>query len=250
MHPSPARDWVRGSPIRDGPVQPFLEVDVPDREGDAGESAEALLQRWLDRGDDIETAWHEASPGPSIDDVTSRISGVPNSFLDDRVALVALAGDILGADRGRTASSTEIVQVLTEVASTGSSAARRGAALALWLWASEDLLGAFSPPLVTTHAARTLAVLALRLAAVVDPSEWVSDAERRDEAARTFLLWSGQLPATEDRATARSLLDMRDSLQRNGALAAAAAEHAHRLAVTRALNDARAREAAARYTHE
>jgi hypothetical protein len=231
-------------------VQRFLEVDVPDRRGDAAESAEELLQRWLDRGDDVDAAWGQTSPGPSIDVVASRISGVPKSFLDDRVALVALAGDILGADRGRTVETTEVVQVLTEVASTGSSAARRGAAIGLWLWASEDLFGAFSPRLVTTHAARTLAVLALRLAAVVDPSEWISDAERRDEAARTFLLWSGQLPATEDRATARSLLDMRDSLQRNGALAAAAAEHAHRLEVTRALNDARAREAAARYTHE
>jgi hypothetical protein len=231
-------------------VQPFLEVDVSDRADDAVESAEDRLQRWLDRGDDVDAAWEQASPGPSIDAVASRISGVPKSFLDDRVALVALAGDILGADRGRTAEATEIVQLLTEIRSTGSSAARRGAALALWLWASEDLLGAFSPPLVTTHATRTLAALALRLASVVDPSEWISDAERRDEAARTFLLWSGLLPAAEDRATARSLLDMRDSLQHNGALAAAAAEHAHRLEVTRALNDARAREAAARYTHE
>lgn len=228
----------------------MTEPDEPTPASTAVESAEQLLQRWLDRGDDVDAAWGQTAPGPSIDVVASRLSGIPKSFLDDRVSLVALAGDILGADRGRTVEATEIVQVLTLVASTGSSAARRGAAVALWLWASEDLFGVFSPPLVTTHAARTLAALSLRLAAVVDPSEWISDAERRDEAARTFLLWSGQLPATEDRATARSLLDMRDSLQHNGALAAAAAEHAHRLEVTRALNDARAREAAARYTHE
>ncbi|WP_374946090.1 phosphohydrolase [Agreia sp.] len=218
-------------------------------EGSA-ESAEQLLQRWLDRGDDVDAVWKQTEPGPAVDAVASRISGIPKSFLDDRVALVALAGDILGADRGRTAASTEVVQLLADVTSTGSSAARRGAAIALWIWASEGLSGTLSPRLDTTHAARTLAALALRLAAVVDPSEWISDAERRDEAARTFLLWSGQLPATEDRTTARSLLDMRDSLQHNGALAAAAAEHAHRLEVTRALNDARAREAAARYTHE
>jgi hypothetical protein len=80
--------------------------------------------------------------------------------------------------------------------------------------------------------------------------EWISDAERRDEAARTFLFWSARLPTGEDRDTASSLLAMRDSLQRNGALAAAAAEHAHRLEVTRKLQEARAREAAARYTHE
>jgi hypothetical protein len=216
----------------------------------ADSAAEQLLQRWLDRAEDLDVVWGQTAPGPSIDVVASRISSIPKSFLDDRVALVALAGDVLGADRGRTVESTEVVQVLTEVTETGSSAARRGASIALWLWASEDQLGTFSPRLVRTHAARTLAVLALRLAAIVDPSEWISDAERRDEAARTFLLWSGQLPAGEDRATARSLLDMRDSLQRNVALAAAAADHAHRLEVTRALNAARAREAAARYTHE
>jgi hypothetical protein len=212
--------------------------------------AEELLQRWLDRGDDVDVVWAQTEPGPSIDAVANRISSVPKTFLDDRVALVALAGDVLGADRGRTAEATEIVRLLTEIGETSASAARRGAAIALWLWASEDQLGTFSPPLRTTYASRTLAALALRLAAVVDPSEWISDAERRDEAARTFLLWSGQLPAAEDVSTARSLLDMRDSLQHNGALVAAAAEHAHRLEVTQALNDARAREAAARYTHE
>jgi hypothetical protein len=217
---------------------------------ETADTREQMLQRWLDRADDVDAAWAQTVPGPPIDALASRISGVPQSFLDDRVALVALAGDILGADRGVAVASDEIVQVLTDITSTGSSAARRGAAIALWIWASEELFGALSPRLVTSHAARTLAALALRLAAVVDPREWISDAERRDEAARTFLLWSGQRPASEDRDTARSLLDMRDSLQHNGALAAAAAEHAHRLEVTRALNDARAREAAARYTHE
>lgn len=238
--------------MADHEVDDPADAASPDRasSNNRAESAEQLLQRWLDRGDDVDIVWGQTAPGPSVDAVASRISSVPKSFLDDRVALVALAGDILGADRGRTVASTEIVQVLTDVTLARSSAARRGAAIALWIWASEDLFGALSPRLVTTHASRTLAALALRLAAVVDPAEWISDAERRDEAARTFLLWSGQLPATEDRATARSLLDMRDSLQHNGALAAAAAEHAHRLEVTRALNDARAREAAARYTHE
>jgi hypothetical protein len=189
-------------------------------------------------------------PGPSADAVASRIGAVPKSFLDDKVGIVALAGDILGSDRGRSQESTDIVTVLDEVTTTASSAARRGAAIALWLWAGEEELGALAPPLARGHAARALAAMAFRLAAVVDPVEWISDAERRDEAARAFLFWSGQLPGGEDRGTAASLLAMRDSLQRNGALAAAAAEHAHRLEVTRKLQEARAREAAARYTHE
>jgi hypothetical protein len=213
-------------------------------------SAEALLQRWLARVEDVDAVWAETTPGPSADAVATRIGAVPKSFLDDDVRVVALAGDILGADRGRTQESTDVVAVLDQVTSTGSSAARRGAAIALWLWAGEEELGALDPPLDRGHAARVLAAMAFRLAPVVDPVEWISDAERRDEAARTFLFWSAQLPTGEDRDTASSLLAMRDSLQRNGALAAAAAEHAHRLEVTRKLQEARAREAAARYTHE
>jgi hypothetical protein len=213
-------------------------------------SAEALLQRWLARDENVDAVWAEMMPGPSADAVASRIGAVPKSFLDDRIRVVAVAGDVLGSDRGRTQESTDVVTVLDEVTSTGSSAARRGAAIALWLWAGEEELGPLDPPLARGHAARTLAAMAFRLASVVDPAEWISDAERRDEAARTFLFWSGQLPGGEDRDTAASLLAMRDSLQRNGALAAAAAEHAHRLEVTRKLQEARAREAAARYTHE
>lgn len=213
-------------------------------------SAEALLQRWLSRNENIDAVWAQLAPGPSADAVASRIGAVPKTFLDHRVRVVALAGDVLGSDRGRTPELTEVVSVLDEVTSTGSSAARRGAAMALWLWAGEEELGALDPPLARGHAARVLAAMAFRLASVVDPAEWISDAERRDEAARTFLFWSGQLPGGEDRDTATSLLVMRDSLQRNSALAAAAAEHAHRLEVTRTLQEARAREAAARYTHE
>ncbi|SMG11664.1 hypothetical protein [Agreia pratensis] len=213
-------------------------------------SAEALLQLWLARVENVDAVWADMTPGPSADAVASRIGAVPKTFLDDRVRVVALAGDILESDRGRTQESTDVVTVLDDVTATGSSAARRGAAIALWLWAGEEELGPLVPPLARGHAARALAAMAFRLAPVVDPSEWISDAERRDEAARTFLFWSGQLPAGEDRDTASSLLAMRDSLQRNGALAASAAEHAHRLEVTRKLEEARAREAAARYTHE
>jgi len=65
-----------------------------------------------------------------------------------------------------------------------------------------------------------------------------------------FLCWSGHLPAGEDEAAARSLLSMRDSLLQNAALAQTLADHEHRLEVTRRLQAARAREAAARYSHE
>lgn len=143
-----------------------------------------------------------------------------------------------------------ILATAEQAHASGSSAARRAAALVLWLWASDDLHGPLSVPLNVAWPDRALAALAFRLAAVVDPAEWVSDADRRDEAARQFLFWSGNLPAGEDQATAKSILAMRDSLQQNAALAQTVAEHEHRLEVSRRLQAARAREAAARYSSE
>lgn len=132
------------------------------------------------------------------------------------------------------------------IAEGGTPAARRGAAIGLWLFASADLIGPFSAPLDEPMAPRTLLALAFRVAPLVDPGRWLSDAERRDEAVRTFLLWDGLLPHGEGVAQARSLFEMRDSVRRGSALAQALADHEHRMAVQRRLADAQAKEAAAR----
>ncbi|NKF33185.1 phosphohydrolase, partial [Pseudomonas sp. BGM005] len=90
----------------------------------------------------------------------------------------------------------------------------------------------------------------LRVAPVADPASWTSDDERRTEAARTFMLWRGYLPAGEDAATAASLLAACDSLARDRALADAYEGHRHRAEIARKLDEARRREAAARYSSE
>jgi hypothetical protein len=196
------------------------------------------LARWAQVAPTEDAVWAQAVPGPSVDEVAARLSRIPRPFLDDRVSLVALAGDVLGA---QTVASTEFAQ---------NARVRTGGAIALWLVASEELVAPFRPPLPAVHAVRSVDALALRLAPIADPQTWLIDDERREEAVRLFLLWSGLLPAGEDARTARSLFDARDSLQRDAALAEAYAEHRHRADVARRLAEARAKEAAARYSHE
>lgn len=196
-----------------------------------------LLAAWAERAPAEDDAWRSARPGPSLAAVASRLSSVPRPFLDARISLPALAGDILGEPL-RCLSVTQNARV------------QLGASVALWLIASEDVVEPFAPTLADGDRAMAVDALALRLAPIVDPLDWISDDERREEAARTFLLWAGFLPAGESIDTARSLLDARDSLRRNAALAEAYAEHRHRSEIARRLSEARAREAAARYTSE
>lgn len=252
--PAPAA----AGPAPSSPVAPSAAPPVPaDGAGlAAGAGGEALLDLWFARAEDDIVAWRQCLPGPSAAEIGTRLSLVPRTFLDDDVAVLQLAEHILEPEYGAAPDvsadrhAREILAVVDQARATGSSAARRAVALVLWLWASDDLHGPLSVPLRPVLRDRAVAAMAFRLAAVVDPAEWVSDAVHRDEAARTFLFWSGHLPGGEDEAAARSLLAMRDSLLQNAALAQTLADHEHRLEVTRRLQAARAREAAARYSSE
>jgi len=200
--------------------------------------SEELLSAWSASAPPEDRAWEATVPGPSLAAVAARMASVPRSFLDARVSIAALAGDVL---RPR----------LLAVAHEDDDRVRRGAAVGLWLVASEDLVEPFAPSVAAAPGiGRAVDALALRLSPVVDPWEWLSDDERREEAVRTFLLWAGLRPAGEDVTTARSLLEARDSLRRNAALAQAYAAHRHRDEIARRLAEARAKEAAARYSSE
>jgi hypothetical protein len=198
---------------------------------------EALLAAWSERSGGEAEAWARATPGPSLESVAARISRVPQEFLDERVSLRALAGDILGGPIAAQGIDDD-------------PRVRLGAGIALWLVASEGVIGPLEPVLAHGRTALAVDALALRVAPVADPASWTSDAERRIEAARTFLLWCGYLPAGEDAATAASLLAACDSLARDRALADAYEGHRHRAEIARKLDEARRREAAARYSSE
>lgn len=199
--------------------------------------ADELLRVWSSLAPPEGETWSSARPGPPLDAVAARLSSVPRPFLDDEVSIVALSGDIAGVACASAAYADDV-------------RVRRGAAIGLWLLASEELVEPFDPPLAGPWALRAVDALALRVAPVVDPLDWLADDERREEAARTFLLWAGFLPAGEDRETARALWQARDSLRRSSALAEAYAAYEHREEIARRLAEARAKEAAARYSSE
>ena len=198
--------------------------------------AAQLLAAWADLGDD-EARWAMMRPGPSADAVATRLSAVPQMFLDARVSPLALAADagLPGLGCLRFADDERV---------------RRAVGIGLWVVASEELVAPLQPSLRTGAAASGIDALALRVAAVVDPRDWLVDDARRDEAVRFFLFGCGFAPAGEDPTTAGALLGAADSLARNEVLNAAYIEHRHRADRRRALNEARAREAAARYSHE
>jgi hypothetical protein len=200
---------------------------------------ETLLQAWAERASTEDEAWAHTVPGPALDAVTARLASVPRDFLDERVSLPALFGDILPA-----------VAAPACLAFADDARVRTAAAIALWLMAADDLVEPLDPPLNTARAGVAVDALALRVASVVDPAAWLVDDERRVEAARTFLLWDGLRPTGEDTATARALLDACDSLARDRAMAAAYEGHRHRAEIARRLQEARQREAAARYSAE
>ncbi|WP_431803028.1 phosphohydrolase [Microbacterium sp. bgisy203] len=209
---------------------------------DVVDEIDPRLAAWIDATPAEDLQWGVLHAGPAVDAVAARLASVPRAFLDEGVSLVALASDagLAGLLAVRFAADERV---------------RRGAAIGIWLHASEELVEPFSPPLTRDGTPspvdlRGVDALALRLAPVVDPLDWLSDDERRAEASRLFLLWSGLLPAGEDAQTARAQWDERDSLRRNAALAEAFAEQRHRAEVARALAAARAREAAARYSSE
>ena len=199
-----------------------------------------LLARWSSIAPTEDDQWRRLVPGPSVLSVAARLSGVPAEFLDDQVSVRALAGDVLGQHAVAAITCLDVARPPV----------RRGVALGLWLFAGEALLGVLDPPLSRQQPTLALDALGLRLAPVVEPRTWISDADRCEEATRTFLLWNGQLPAGETPDVARAALAARDSLQFNAALAASFAEQRHRDELRRRLEDARAREAAARYTSE
>lgn len=211
-------------------------------------AAETMLAEWASGRYDVEAAWAEVARhddrvlGPSVNELTARLSTVPGWFLTDPISITALAGDVLGDNT----SQRMTIQTARSIDTIGAADARTMAGLALWLWASEDVVGPYHRPLRRDRCAPALAAFGFRLASAVAPLDVISIAERREEAARTLLLWSGQRPADESPDDARSLLDARDSLARNAQLAQALADHEHRMTVAAELAAARAREAVAR----
>jgi hypothetical protein len=197
-----------------------------------------VMKAWGDAVGDSSDYWAPALPGPALEVITTRLTAIPKPFLDTEVDIAALAGDLQLGGSLRCLDWVELEPVAT------------GAAVGLWLIASEELHTPMQPMLSAIAPARMVDALAMWLAPVSDPMLWLTNAQRREEAARGALLWAGYLPAGEDATTARSLWASLDSGARNTLIAQARESERHREEVRKRLADAAAKESAARYSRE
>ena len=199
---------------------------------------ETAVAAWIARYGGEEAQWERCDEGPALAEVASRIGSVPRAFLDDAVDIRALVADAgLG---GRLAA----------LGWWREPAARRAMGVGLWLYGSQQVLAPFSPVLTAERAVGAIDALAMRLAPAADPRTWIASADRREEAARLALMGAGWLPAGEDTARARARFDGLDSLAHDALLGEVLERERHRAAIAAKLQDARAKEAAARYTRE
>lgn len=199
---------------------------------------QAALRAWAAIATDADQWWEAAADGPALGEVEARISAVPAAFLDDGIDVEAVARDAGLDPDARWLDHAEQPVV------------RRGAAVGIWLLASEELVAPFAPSLRTPLAWRVVATLALRVAPSSEPRGWLSDARRREEAARWALGAAGYRPRGESATTAWGMIASLDSLRRDEAFARMVEEERHRAEVAAKLREAEAREAAARYARE
>jgi len=121
---------------------------------------------------------------------------------------------------------------------------RRLVLVTCWLVADPTLLACGSAALSEWLLARELFTLSL----LVAPLRFVRDPDRREELARVTLRALSLTPAGETEAQATDRLSTVDSVKRHEVLLAAKAAEERAAAVRKAMEEERAREAAARYS--
>jgi hypothetical protein len=170
--------------------------------------------------------------------LTRRLADTPQDFLADpeAVAVPAVVSDVLLMAGGSPLSSP---------APFDGDPRRRGLVLVTsWLVADPLLLACGPAALSDWLGSPELATLS----GIVRPSLFVSDPDRREELVRLTLRALGVRPAGETAAQAADRLSTVDSVRRQEVLLAAKAAEERAAAVRKAMEDERAREAAARYS--
>jgi hypothetical protein len=121
---------------------------------------------------------------------------------------------------------------------------RRLVLVACWLLADPELLACGPDALAGWLTARDLVTLSL----LVDPLRFVQDADRREELARLALRALSLRCAGESPEQSADRLSTVDSVRRHEVLIAAKAAEERAAAVRKAMEEQRAKEAAARYS--
>jgi hypothetical protein len=176
--------------------------------------------------------------------LTRRLADTPRDFLAEpaEVSVAAVVSDVLvtlGGQPLRAVGAAPFVE-----RPDGERNWLRLVMITCWLLAHEELRAAGR----AERAHTMLTAVLPRLAGLVDASKFVDDPDRREELARLTLRALGVPPYGETPAQFEDRLSTVDSVRRHEVLIAAREAEERAQAVRKALEEQRAKEAAARYS--
>jgi len=177
----------------------------------------------------------------AVSRLTRRLADTPTDFLTDpaSVAVPAVVSDVLLMAGGNALDAAAAARFEVEEPRW-----RRLVLVTCWLVADPTLLACGPAVLSKWLSARELFTLSL----LVDPLRFIRDPDRREELARVTLRALSLTPAGETESQAADRLSTVDSVRRHEVLLAAKATEERAAAVRKAMEEERAREAAARYS--
>lgn len=177
----------------------------------------------------------------TVAQLTRRLADTPQDFLADpsAVAVAAVVSDVL-----LMAGGTALDAVEAEPFEAGEPRWRRLVLVTCWLLADPALLASGPEALTTWLTDPALATLSQ----LVDPLRFTNDPDRREELARLTLRALLFQPAGETPSQSADRLSTVDSVRRQEVLVAAREAEERAEAVRKAMEEQRAREAAARYS--
>lgn len=173
--------------------------------------------------------------------LTRRLADTPQDFLADpaTVAVPAVVSDVLLMAGGAALDAAE-----AEPFEADEPRWRRAVLVTCWLLADPALLACGPEALVKWLTSHDLVMLAQ----LVDPLRFTQDSDRREELARLTLRALSLQPSDETPAQSADRLSTVDSVRRQAVLVAAKEAEERAAAVRKAMEEQRAKEAAARYS--
>jgi hypothetical protein len=171
--------------------------------------------------------------------LTRRLADTPTDFLTDSAVAPAVVSDVLLMAGGAALKAEEAAQFETE-----DPRRRQLILVTCWLVADPALLACGPAPLAEWLRAKDLTTLSQ----LVSPLNFVRDPDRREELARVTLRALSLTPSGETAERAADRLSTVDSIKRHEILMAAKAAEERAAEVRKAMEEERAREAAARYS--
>lgn len=177
----------------------------------------------------------------AVAQLTRRLADTPPDFLTDpaAVAVPAVVSDVL-----LMAGGTALDAVAAEQFETDDPRWRRLVLVTCWLLADPALRAADPTALKDWLIDPALA----KLSQLVDPLRFTQDPDRREELARLTLRALSLRPANETPDQSADRLSTVDSVRRQEVLVAAREAEERAAAVRKAMEEQRAKEAAARYS--